>query len=94
MAEAQPMHSNNFTYWIDFCGRYTLKTGIIVVLNFYGAYTITTSDMLLPCTEAATISGTVTRNLASTIPLTQWNTKSNGMLWYCNDNGLLWRKRN
>jgi protein involved in polysaccharide export with SLBB domain len=52
-----------------------------------GTYTITTSGHTAP--YSATISGTVTRNLASTIVLTKWNTKSNGMLWYCNyDNGL------
>jgi hypothetical protein len=40
-----------------------------VVPNASGTYTITTSGHTAPCT-AATISGTVTRNLASTIVLT------------------------
>jgi hypothetical protein len=61
------------------------KTVIVVLQRCFWYTAITTSGHTA---VAAAISGTVTRNLASTIVLTS-GTKINGMLWYCNyDNGL------
>jgi hypothetical protein len=59
--------TSGFTYWIDFCGRYnkTVTSGTLPTGTLYNNILRHTA----PCT-AATISGTVTRNLASTIVLT------------------------
>jgi hypothetical protein len=56
------------TYWIDFCGKYNAKTVTISGTPTF-RYLYNNNFRTYYCT-AATISGTVTRNLASTIVLT------------------------